>query len=85
MIGPGSRWAIGGIALNRCVATVAPASIASTVCAYVASVWPIAAMTPSSARSRTESRPPGSSVARVTIRAAPRAASTSLRTSAGSG
>ena len=44
-----------------------------------------AAITPCSASSRTESRPPGSSVARVTILAVPRAASISLRTSAGSG
>ncbi len=85
VIGPGERWPRGGIALKRWVATVAPASMASTVCSYVASVWPIAAITPCSARRRTESRPPGSSVASVTILAWPRAASISLRTSAGCG
>ena len=46
MTGPGSRVLIGRIALNRCVPTVAPASIAARVCSYVASVWPTAATTP---------------------------------------
>ncbi len=59
--------------------------MACTVCSYVASVCPTAAITPCSVSSRTESRPPGSSVASVIIFAWPCAASTSLRTSAGSG
>ena len=42
--GPGSRWCTGRIALNRCVPTVTPASIASREVSKRASVWPRAAI-----------------------------------------
>ena len=73
------------MALKRCVATVAPASTASTVASYVESVWP-----DGGDHAVLREHPYGFQSARQLRRerhhrARPRAASISLRTSAGSG
>lgn len=64
---------------------MAPASIPSIVCSYVASLWPSAATTPSAAASLITSSAFGSSGAIVSIRTWPRPAFTSARNSATSG
>src|SRR5690606_1895245 len=73
------------MALNRWVATRAPASIAWLTTSYVASVCPTAAAAPAPTTARTASRPWSSSGASVTIRTVPRPAWSSLSTTAGSG
>ena len=66
-IGPGARCFNGGIALNRCVAYRAPASMARAVVAASASVWPMAAIVAVRAMRSIASIPPGSSGASVII------------------
>jgi len=83
--GPGARWCIGGIALNRWVAPVAPAAMAARVVPWSAPVWPTAATTPRAASRAIDSSAPGSSGAMVTMRMVPRPRSTSAATSAGAG
>ena len=79
------RWWIGVIALKTWVPTSAPASSARATIASSAAVCPTATRTPAATKRRTASSPPGSSGARVTIRRAPRPASTSRSTVAGVG
>ena len=83
--GPGDRWAIGRMPLNRCVAWLTPAAIASAVASAEASVWPAAAMTPAAAAARMTSDAPGSSGAIVIIRSHPRDAACSRVNAATSG
>ena len=74
-----------GIALNRCVPTVAPASIAASAPVRSVSVCPTAAITPAPAIVAIASSAPARSGAKVIMRMTPAPAASSRRSSAGSG
>ncbi len=71
----GCRGSICAHPLPRCVASVAPAAIASAICRGVAAVWPIATRTPDATRCSMSGSAPGTSGASVTSTIRPPAAS----------